>query len=65
MPVCPLTRPSPLILLLQRVLHPEREQGKGTSLQWGDRGPLDPCEVVVKIVFLGLWCETVAVAQGV
>jgi len=34
MPVCPLTRPSPLILLLQRVLHPECEQGEGTSVLW-------------------------------
>ena len=55
------TLSSPLLL---RVLHPEREQGEGTPLLWRDRGPLDPWEMVIKVVFQGLWRET-GVAQGV
>ena len=46
----PPTRPSLLLLLLRRVLHLEREQGEETSLLWGNRGPLDSWEVVVKVV---------------
>jgi len=50
----------PPSFLLLRVPHCECEQGEGTPLLWRDRGPLDPCEVVVKVVFLELWRETVA-----